>query len=472
MTGGESDVEAGFVFLDGFEELLEISLAEAAAAGRLDGLLLLRLLVLLRPHAPDPLNNLNEERGPIPHRLGEHLKQDALVVLVHQDAELLAPLELLLRQPVADLLPQALVIPFRGPRHELKTSERLHLAHLPQRLEDVVRLQRQVLHAGPDILLQVGLDLALPLGPEGWLVDGEEHHLVVAGRHDAVEARVHRTHVLRGELGELVEPGRVHEVVVRREHVWHVAHAVVQPLEAVRNVLAFDLLVAWHEISRKVAAQEPEVDVAVEADLGHLHLALLRRALPGLQHRRLHLARGAVRHRLPVSLLRIANKDAYCLDGESVLSEEVVGVVRVEGWVGLTVSVPVGLGALGVVRGGEGEAEVAALQDVARVRVVAGRVVRLGHELHAQAHREPAVGVVRVAAVKLNMVELLDIEAVGEGVHSFEVRSSDELLLGLNRCACAGTHAGSLFLSLCSRAVDGGAPSLSLCSPRFADKSQ
>lgn len=41
---------------------------------------------------------------------------------------------------------------------------------------------------GPAVLLEVRLDLGLALGPEGRLVDGEQHRLGVGGQHHGVEA--------------------------------------------------------------------------------------------------------------------------------------------------------------------------------------------------------------------------------------------------------------------------------------------
>ena len=37
------------------------------------------------------------------------------------------------------------------------------------------------------------------------LIHRQQHHLIVAGQDHAVEARVEGPHILRGELGKLVE---------------------------------------------------------------------------------------------------------------------------------------------------------------------------------------------------------------------------------------------------------------------------
>src|SRR2546427_10229385 len=65
----------GLFALDGFEECFEVSLAETAR--------------------PSALNDLEEERGSILDRLGEDLKQIALVVAIDQDAELGQLIEIL-----------------------------------------------------------------------------------------------------------------------------------------------------------------------------------------------------------------------------------------------------------------------------------------------------------------------------------------------------------------------------------------
>jgi hypothetical protein len=53
--------------------------------------------------------------------------------------------------------------------------------------------------------------LALPFGPKGGLVDGEQDPLVVGSQHQTVQTAVHGTHVGAGELGVLMQAleGRV-----------------------------------------------------------------------------------------------------------------------------------------------------------------------------------------------------------------------------------------------------------------------
>jgi hypothetical protein len=98
--------------------------------------------------------------SPVPQRLGENLKQDALVVLVDQNPQLLALFQLLGGQVRAHLLGQLLVVGVRGAGHEVEAPDLGALAHLPQRGEDVVALEGQVLEAGALVVLQIGLDLS------------------------------------------------------------------------------------------------------------------------------------------------------------------------------------------------------------------------------------------------------------------------------------------------------------------------
>lgn len=47
--------------------------------------------------------------------------------------------------------------------------------------------------------------LALPFGPKGGLVDGEQDPLIVGSQHQTVQAAVHGAHVGAGELGVLMQ---------------------------------------------------------------------------------------------------------------------------------------------------------------------------------------------------------------------------------------------------------------------------
>lgn len=98
----------------------------------------------------------------------------------------------------------ALVVLLGGAGHELKASEVGEGTHAAQRRKDVVRFQRQVLHARAAVVVEVRLDLRFALGAGGGLVDGQQHKLAVVREHHAVQPRVHRAHVLARELRKLV----------------------------------------------------------------------------------------------------------------------------------------------------------------------------------------------------------------------------------------------------------------------------
>src|SRR6202008_2741947 len=75
LTGSEV-AAAGLLALEGLEQRLEVALAE--------------------PFRAVPLDQLEEHRGPVLHRLGEDLQQVAVLVAVHEDLPLL---QLLDRRP-------------------------------------------------------------------------------------------------------------------------------------------------------------------------------------------------------------------------------------------------------------------------------------------------------------------------------------------------------------------------------------
>ena len=112
-----------------------------------------------------PLDDLEEQRRPILHRLGEDLQHVALVVAVDQDAQLGQLAHVLLDR--ADALGQHLVI---GLRHAQERD--VVVPHRPHRLDDVAGGQGDVLHAGAAVELQVLLDLRAAAAL-GRLVDRE-----------------------------------------------------------------------------------------------------------------------------------------------------------------------------------------------------------------------------------------------------------------------------------------------------------
>src|SRR5262245_13790592 len=84
----------GLLALDGLEQGLEVALTEAARAV--------------------PLDDLEEQRRPILHRLGEDLQQVPLVVPVHEDAQFGQFLAVLI--DLADPLREHVVVTLRHPQ--------------------------------------------------------------------------------------------------------------------------------------------------------------------------------------------------------------------------------------------------------------------------------------------------------------------------------------------------------------------
>ena len=226
-------VKSSLEIFDRLEELSEVSLSETTAARSLLNFLLSDGINV----ATYALDDLDEDGGAISKGLGEDLHEDALVILVDQEAELLALLNVLSRQRVdSDALGGALVVAIIGLGHELHASDEAAVTHLLHGLEDVVGLQGKVLDAGAAVLLQVGLNLRLSAGAEGGLVHGQKHSLVIAGKNHGVQAAVNSANVLGGELTELMEPGEAGQVVHRGEQVGHVAHAVINVAQTVADV--------------------------------------------------------------------------------------------------------------------------------------------------------------------------------------------------------------------------------------------
>src|ERR1051326_451088 len=135
----------GLLALDRLEERLEIAVAEAPRAVAFD--------------------HLEEERRPVLRRLREDLQQVAVVVAIGEDAEP-AKVRIVLVD-LADAFGNVVVVRVR--RHQ---EEQAAILQRLDGLDDVRGRQRDVLHAGPVVELQVLLDLALALAL-GRLVDWE-----------------------------------------------------------------------------------------------------------------------------------------------------------------------------------------------------------------------------------------------------------------------------------------------------------
>lgn len=154
------------VQLDGLEQGLEVPGAETAVVVALD--------------------DLEEHRRPVLHVLGEDLQQVAVVVEVDQDVELLDGVEVLhdLRGRALEALTKLLVV--RLGHHQEVHAPRAEVA---DRGDDVLGVERDVLDSRASVVVDVLLDLALPL-PRRWLVDGHLDGFLPVGHDDGAEGGV------------------------------------------------------------------------------------------------------------------------------------------------------------------------------------------------------------------------------------------------------------------------------------------
>eukprot|EP00240_Pyramimonas_obovata_P001571 CAMPEP_0118927552 /NCGR_PEP_ID=MMETSP1169-20130426/4995_1 /TAXON_ID=36882 /ORGANISM="Pyramimonas obovata, Strain CCMP722" /LENGTH=436 /DNA_ID=CAMNT_0006869329 /DNA_START=243 /DNA_END=1549 /DNA_ORIENTATION=+ len=415
LLGLDSDpVELLLVVLDGLEELREVALPEAAAAG---GLLQPRAVLRARLHAPHPLNDFYENGRPVAQRLGEDLEEDTLVIPVDQDAQLFALRKLLRAERVPPHpVRQPLVILVPGPRHEVEAPTIRPLPHPPQGVKDVVRFERDVLHAGALVLLEVRLDLGLAAGAVGGLVDGQQHGLVVAGEHHAVEARVHGAHVLRHELRELVEARHGGHVVHHLQQVKHVPHHVVDALQPEHLVRArLGRVVGEEGAVETVPRDEAKHDLAVQMHLGQHHgpaaLGVLREHL-GLGHSLGPVSRGNL-----VRLGGVVHQNPYRSYGEAVAPDEPTGLFLIVLWERRYARFL----HLGRVRRSESEGNAVRSHNVTGERMVAGALIGLRDQLHTEPVSEATICVARIGAPEVQVVEAVDCEPIRHRVVPFEI---------------------------------------------------
>src|SRR5688572_15036705 len=127
--GGALEIPAQrLLALDRLEQCLEVPLPEAA-----------RTL---------PLDDLEEHRRAVLHRLGEDLQQVAVGIAIDEDTELPERSEVLVDR--ADAIEQILVVR-RGDAQKLNAP----IAQRRHRLHDVVGRNGHVLNAGPAVELEV-----------------------------------------------------------------------------------------------------------------------------------------------------------------------------------------------------------------------------------------------------------------------------------------------------------------------------
>src|SRR6266511_2897641 len=233
-----SEVAAQRLFpLDRLEEGPEVPLAEA--------------------NRTVPLDHLEEQSRSVLGRLGEDLEQITLRVTVREDAQpaQVVPVLADLADPIIDVLVVRV-----GGREEDDAAflQRLHGA------DDVVTLERHVLHARTAVELEVLLDLALALAL-GRLVDRELDLSLAVGHDLRHERRVLRVNLLVGEVDDVRES---HRALVELDPVVHppeldVPDDVVDQLQAHARrrtaVCRCDLLKAGQESSRILLAVDERV---------------------------------------------------------------------------------------------------------------------------------------------------------------------------------------------------------------------
>src|SRR5919198_3577435 len=193
LPQADSEIPAQRLFsLYGFEQRLEVAVAEAARAVALD--------------------HLEEERRPVLRRLREDLEQVAVVVAVGEDAQ--PPQVRVGLVDLADAVADVLVVGLR--RLEEENASLLQRLDRP---DDVVRREGDVLDAGAAIEVEVLLDLALAPAL-GRLVE-RELDLPPAAEHDLRhEGRVLGGDVLVGEVDHLPE---AHDALVEADPFVHAA---------------------------------------------------------------------------------------------------------------------------------------------------------------------------------------------------------------------------------------------------------
>mmetsp|Transcript_19316 Transcript_19316/g.26715 ORF Transcript_19316/g.26715 Transcript_19316/m.26715 type:complete len:208 (+) Transcript_19316:36-659(+) len=182
------NIQSSFVIFYRFEQFMKVSFSESTTPGRL---LQKSGVHFARQHTTNPLNDFDEHRGSVAQRLGENLQQNSLIIFVDEDPELFAILELGLGESsYAHLLRRPLVVAVCRRGHEIESPIVRAISHGFDGAENVVRFERDVLHPRTIKLLEIGLDLALPVGAKGGLIHGQQHALVITREHHTVEPRV------------------------------------------------------------------------------------------------------------------------------------------------------------------------------------------------------------------------------------------------------------------------------------------
>ena len=325
------------------------------------------------------------------------------------------------------------VIGGRRRRHELKSTKETSLSHLSQCGEDVVSNKRKVLHTSTFVVFQIRLNLALPLRSVNRLVQRQQHRLRVVRQNHRVQPALARSHVLRGELRELVESAEAFQVPHRRRQLRNVPDGVVQPPDPVVQLRKRRRrrrgLESRQEPPRRICVWRLRRGVLV-ADVAEHHVAVeahLREAGAIVDENRRRRRLGSFRDAGAESGFRVGDFQGDGADAEAVFGSEGKAGGGVETGNGGGGGSGGAGGERGRVRSGEEEGEVAGAEEVGGVDLVSGGEIRFCHNRHSKSPRESARGVGGIGAPELDVVEAVDLKAVRLRIGSDEVFETDEL---------------------------------------------
>jgi hypothetical protein len=362
------EVAAQFLFaFDSFEEGFEVALAKAAAALALD--------------------NLVEDGRTVFDGTSEDLEHVAFVVAVDEDAEFFEFVDGFV--DLADAGLQLGVIGV-GDGEEVDSL----LLHLGDGGEYVVGGEGHVLDAGAAVEVEVLLDLGL--APAfGWLVDGEFDVAVAVGHHLG-----HEGGVFGGDVAvvEVLVEAEAHDVAVEVDPLVHgvpadVADDVVDVEEAdgTGNGVFGNGLIAGEESSGVVGAFYEGVDgIAIGGDAGGGDAAVGVFEVGGSLD-----APGSAAGGGEPGLTGVIDPEG---DGADAVA------------VGVDVGGDVGVGAEG---GGEDEAYLALLEDVAGAVALTGLGACIGDEGHTKGGTVEVGGLSGVAYEEFDVVGAFEGEEVG-----------------------------------------------------------
>src|SRR5579871_2094649 len=355
--------------LDGLEERLEVALSKATRAFT--------------------LNDLEEDGWAILHVLGEDLQQIAIVVAVHQNAQLRQFFDWFVYLADAPFLLIILAVNFLNELYAL-------LSQLLDGGDDVAGNHGDVLHARRAVIVQIFFDLRL-LAANRRLIDWELDLAVAALHHLRHQRGIFGADGLVGEVNHL---GEAHHIFVELDPLVHLAkldvanHMIYRAETAVARQLCccrFDGAISRQEWAIVVAAFDEAVNgLAVGVDGSALDLAMLI-----FGDGRLHCALCATRQRIVIRLLRVRHFqcDIFCAVAvqQRMLRN---GTLRAEA-------------------AAQHEANLALLDDIAGAVAQARLQAGIGDRHEAEGAAIIMGGLFGVADVELDVVPVLDRHEIG-----------------------------------------------------------